>query len=127
MAQTLAELDHPAVRLCFDTGRYLQLNPEASGEIALQRVLGAVGTVRLSDYDLANDQAARWLGAGLGVDFGRTLQILESVEFAGPCVISFPSVIAQRTGLRPLTSEEIRSALSQSLATLRGSGWFSGG
>jgi len=126
MAATLKEVNHPAVHLCFDTGEYLRLNPGASGEIALQRVLPLVAAVRLSDFHSLGDVAvAPPLGAGLGVDFARTLQILESVEFAGPVIVYFSPPASRRADNQQSLIEATRQALDESLKTLRECGWFS--
>src|SRR5690606_29036651 len=88
MLQALDALQHPAVRLNFDTGAYVQYNPWSSGEVALQRVAGYVGSVRLTNFT-AGVEPAEYppLGQGGDVDFARTLQILASLAFAGPCTI----------------------------------------
>ena len=89
MRTTLAELNHDNVRLCFDTGGYLQLNVGSSVEVALQRVLGWVGCLRLTDhndFDDADDFPP--FGLGGGVDFARILQMLDAVALTGVCFVS---------------------------------------
>lgn len=127
MASLMAALDHPAVRLHFDTAAVLVRNPGSNGEIALQRVLSLVGGVRLSDVELPA-AAAHYvaLGRGGGVDFARTRQILQAVEFRGPCVVRFsPFDIGPLGEQRRLTPDQCRQRLEDSLWTLRHAGWLS--
>lgn len=120
MIETCSELDHPAVRICFDTGRYLTLNGEVSGEIALLRTTGYLGVVRLTDTaGVAGQEHYPALGAGGCVDFARTLQILRGVDFAGPCLVDFDP--RQR---RPASLEQHQAWLDESVELLRFCGWL---
>jgi sugar phosphate isomerase/epimerase len=120
MLQTMQEVDHPALRLCFDTGRYAALNPNSSGEVALQRVCGHLAAVRLSDVSIspgdAHEPEFPPLGQGGDVDFARTRQILEGIAFPGPCSISIRA-------RRPPALPGCQQSLLQSLAHLRACGW----
>lgn len=119
MNAALADIDHPAVRLCFDTGGYLALNVAASVEVALQRVIGRIGCLRLTDH---NDyDAEAWfppLGCGCGVDFARTLQLLDAIDFSGPCMID-----CRPKSRRPPTLKDRRNWLAESLEHLGQCGW----
>jgi inosose dehydratase len=120
MIQTCSELDHPAVKICFDTARYLALNGEVSGEIALLRAAAYLAVVRLTDtVGVAGQEYYPALGGGGCVDFARTLQIVRGVHFAGPCVIDFDP--RQR---RPAPLEQHQAWLDESVALLRFCGWF---
>lgn len=119
MARTLCDVAHPAVRLEFDTGAYVALNPQSSVEVALQRIIGHVASVRLRDHQ-GFDGAAGYqpLGLGGGVDFARMLQILRTVAFGGPAIVELPTP-SRRDRKRPRSEQ-----LVDSLAHLRQCGWF---
>jgi len=120
MIKTCGELDHPAVKICFDTGRYLTLGGDVSGEIALLRTVGHVAVVRLTDT-AGVPGAAHFpsLGSGGCVDFARTLEILRGANFTGPCLIDFSP--RQR---RPASLRQHQVWLDESFALLRCCGWF---
>ncbi len=120
MVGTLDQLQHPAVKLNFDTGRYLQLNPWSSGEVALQRVFGLLASVRLTNFTVGVEPLEYSpLGQGGDVDFSRTWQILGGLGFSGPCTIAF-----QPATRRPPTGEQCAAWLHQSIQHLRGCGWM---
>jgi inosose dehydratase len=120
MLRTLEELQHPAVKLNFDTGRYLQQTPWSSGEISLLRVAGHLASVRLTNFTVGVEPAEfPPLGEGGDVDCSRTLQILRGLEFSGPCTIAFQPATRQ-----PPTPQQCDRWLRQSAGHLRGCGWF---
>jgi sugar phosphate isomerase/epimerase len=125
MAATIACLNHPAWKLNFDTGLYQLYNLESVGEVALQRVLGLVGSLRITDLDTSDHNAgAPWtppevpryapLGQGGCLDLGRLRQILDAVCFAGVWSVSFS---AQSTA-------QFQRALEHSTRALRAAGFF---
>ncbi|MBI1903424.1 MAG: hypothetical protein HYS13_20165 [Planctomycetia bacterium] len=125
MAATIACLDHPAWKLNFDTGRYQLYNFESVGEVALLKILGLVGSLRITDLDISDHNAgADWvppavprfapLGQGGCLDLGRLRQILDAVAFAGGWSLSFS---AQST-------VEFGTALEHSTRALRAAGFF---
>jgi len=127
MDQTMIEVNHPSVQLCFDTGAYRWCNSRSSEEVALQRILSHVGAIRLRDFEDCDDFEESSsepyfppLGLGGGVDFARTLEILRAVEFKGPCTISFSANANGRRGSLDRTCE----ALDQSVVLLRDCGWL---
>ncbi len=120
MQLAIQEVDHPAIRLNFDTGRYLQQNPWSSGEVGLQRVVGHLASVRLTSFTVGVEPVEfPPLGQGGEVDFSRTGQILSGLEFRGPCTIAF-----QPFSRRPPTAAQCQSWLRASVDHLRGCGWF---
>jgi L-ribulose-5-phosphate 3-epimerase len=120
MLRTIEDLQHPAVRLNFDTGRYLQQNPWSSGEVGLQRVFGHLASIRLTNFTVGVEPTEfPPLGQGGDVDCSRTLQILRGLEFGGPCTIAF-----QPATRDPPTAQQCAEWLRQSAAHLRGCGWF---
>jgi len=117
MLTTLRTLKHDNIGIHFDTTGYLYLNPGANGEIALQRVVPHLASMRLTDSaasDHRPDGSA--LGHGGAVDFARTWEILRACEFDGPATIEVRPRRAGRAALR--------DCLAQSLAHLRDCGWF---
>jgi sugar phosphate isomerase/epimerase len=139
MAKTIKEIDHAAVRLCFDLGGYLWLNPEANAEIALQRLLGSIAVVRLRDFGVWSPSPVfPPLGNGGAVDFVLVLQVLRTSGFAGPCVISFAAKNRAATvrergsgddtkadcSRARLGNEEFAAQLRASVKHLRDCGWF---
>jgi inosose dehydratase len=120
MLRTIQDLQHPAIRLNFDTGRYLQQNPWSSGEVGLQRVIGHLASLRLTNFTIGVEpQEFPPLGQGGDVDCSRTLQILRGLEFSGPCTIAF-----QPATRRSPTASDCEAWLEQSVRHLRGCGWF---
>ncbi len=120
MLRTIEDLRHPAVRLNFDTGRYLQQNPWSSGEVGLQRVFAHLASLRVTSFTAGVEpQEFPPLGQGGDVDCSRTLQILRGLEFAGPCTIAFDP--CTRT---PPTPQQCEGWLRQSVQHLRGCGWL---
>jgi inosose dehydratase len=119
-ARTMRELDHPAVRVHFDTGRYLSYNPSASGEVHLQYVSPWLASLQLTDHDGTPGNAELPpLGQGGAVDFARTYEIAKALTFPGPCVVEF----RPRTS-RPPSLDQCRTWLEDSLQLLRRGGWF---
>lgn len=121
MVETMRTIDHPAVRLNFDTGNLLYFNDGANVETSLARVVRWVGSVHLKDH---TGEAGAWafpaLGHGGGVDFTRVRQILRESGFRGPCNIELQGI----EGEPDPSLEDIRQSIRDSLATLRVCGFF---
>lgn len=126
----MERLAHPAVRLHFDTGGYACRIPWLSREMALQRVCGWLGGVRLTDHaGEAGDERYAALGEGATIDFARTLEILKGIRFRHPCTIDFLLQKRQRGGIGGETKvaipiEKLREGLERSVTQLRRSGWL---
>ncbi len=125
MLQTIAGLNHAACKLNFDTGRYQALNIESVIETALLRVIGHLGSVRLTDLDMGDYNAgADWpagkpvrfvpLGQGGSLELARLRQILASVAFSGGWSWSFTAK----------SLEDFRRGFESSTAALRNAGWM---
>jgi L-ribulose-5-phosphate 3-epimerase len=130
MQQWMERLAHPAVRLHFDTGGYACRNPWSSWEVALQRVCGWLGGVRLTDHaGEAGDERYPALGEGGTIDFARTLEILKGIRFRHPCTIDFRLRKRRRGGMGgestvAIPIEKLRAGLERCVTQLRRSGWF---
>jgi len=119
MQRLMLELDDERVGLCFDTGGYLVENVGANIEIAAQRVLPWITCLRLRDHnDFDSEMYFPPFGIGGGVDFARLRQLLEAINFRGPCMISCTP--KQR---RPATIEDRRRWLEECLEHLDECGW----
>ncbi len=119
MLEVVQAVDHPAVGLCFDTGRYLHDNPASSGEIALQRVCGHMSFLRLSDHSSCeSDEDFPALGDAGGVDFARTFEIVRNFGFNGPCAMWLRPRHAGRA-----SPAKWQSWLEHSLQHLERCGW----
>ena len=119
MAQLMNAVRASALRLDFDTGLYQQWHPHRSGEIALQRIAGSLGSLRLREATgTPGEFESPPLGTGGAVDFARTCEIVKALKFRGPIVIE----IDPPTGRR--TSPSIETALGDSLQHLRDCGWY---
>lgn len=112
MLALLAAVDHPQVRLNFDTGNIAYYNPGADPCDELEKVKHFVRSVHLKDnrggfedwYFLA-------LGDGGAVDFGRVREILDGVEFTGPYTIEIEGIAGEgEPGLEGRQDRIARSA-----------------
>ncbi len=121
MLQLMRELDHPHIRINFDTGNLLHFNQNLNGEISLAKVCQYVKSVHLKD---SRGEYQQWyfpaLGYGGAVDFTRTLQILKGAGFSGPCSIEIQGI----AGEGPLSLAEHQARVVQSVKTLRVCGYF---
>lgn len=119
MAQLMNATRASSLRLDFDTGRYQQWNPHRSGEIALQRIAGWLGSLRLREATgTPGEFDSPPLGTGGAVDFARTCEIVKALKFRGPVIIEIDPP-TRRKALRSIESD-----LSDSLQHLRDCGWY---
>lgn len=121
MLALMAELDHPALRLNFDTGNIAYYNPGANPADELERVAPWVRNVHLKDNRGGfEDWYFPALGAGGAVDFRRVRQILDDVGFAGPYTIELEGI-----GGEPEPGLEVRQGrIAESVRHLRACGYF---
>jgi len=121
MSRTILDVDHPNVRLSFDTAGLLYYNDNINGEIALAKVCHLVQHVRLSD---SQGEYGKWhfpaLGYGGAVDFLRVLDIMNGCGFEGPYCISLAGI----AGEGELTIQQYRQRMRDSLETLHTCGYF---
>ncbi len=117
--RTLKQLDHPAIRLQLDCGGFVLQNPGSQFEVAIQRLIGWAGSLRLSDmveFSAVADFPP--LGSGASVDFARVWQLISTMKLRIPCEVYFRPVDA-----RPASEQQIGQYLRESLQTLRYCGW----
>jgi L-ribulose-5-phosphate 3-epimerase len=121
MLQTMRDLDHPHLKLNFDTGNILYFNEHLQCEIALAKVCQYVRHVHLKDH---NGVTGEWyfpaLGCGGEVDFLRVLQLLRDCGFSGPYSLEIEGIEGE--GELPLQTYQER--IVESVEHLRNCGYF---
>lgn len=121
MLALMDEVDHPNVRLNFDTGNIAYYNRGADPCDELERVKHLVRNVHVKDNRGGfEDWYFPALGEAGGVDFVRVREILDGVGFAGPYTIEIEGI-----GGEPEPGLEARhDRVSRSVAHLRACGFF---
>jgi L-ribulose-5-phosphate 3-epimerase len=123
MLALMAEVDHPHVRLNFDTGNIAYYNRGADPAAELERVAPLVRNVHLKDNRGGfEDWYFPALGDGGAVDFRRVRQTLDAVGFAGPYSIEIEGIGGEPEPGLPARQERIR----RSVEHLRACGYFDG-
>lgn len=121
MLATMRGVNHPHVRLNFDTANVLFHNQEGNLYSGLAAVLPFVRSVHLKDTPGGYQQTAfPALGEGGAIDFERVRDILAGEGFAGPCCIE----IQGTAGEPEPTLEELHRRVVASVQTLRNCGYF---
>jgi L-ribulose-5-phosphate 3-epimerase len=121
MLALMDEVNHPNVRLNFDTGNIAYYNRGADPCVELERVKYLVGNVHVKDN---RGRFEEWyfpaLGEGGAVDFGRVREILDGVGFMGPYTIEIEGISGEsEPGL-----ESRQDRVAQSVQHLRACGYF---
>jgi L-ribulose-5-phosphate 3-epimerase len=117
--ETMRQVNHPNVRINFDTGNIHFYNRGTDAPTELRKIIDYVATVEVKDH---NGEFESWhfpaLGKGL-VDFPAVLQVLREHHYRGPITIEIEGV----RGLER-TREEILRDVADSAAYLRSLGSF---
>jgi inosose dehydratase len=123
MLALMAEVDHPHVRLNFDTGNIAYYNRGADPAAELARVASLVRNVHLKDNRGGfEDWYFPALGVGGAVDFRRIREILDAAGFNGPYTIELEGIGGEpEPGL-----EERQDRIRRSIEYLRTCGYFDG-
>lgn len=112
--ETMKAVNHPNVRVNFDTGNITFYNKGTDAVTELKKIIDYVATVELKDH---TGEFEGWnfpvLGRGK-VDFRAILQILKEHGYAGPVTIEFEGV----KGVE-LTEEQTKQAIADSVKYLR--------
>jgi L-ribulose-5-phosphate 3-epimerase len=121
MLELMAEVDHPRVRINFDTGNIAYYNEGVDPVDELEQVKHLVRSVHLKDNrGKFEDWYFPALGDGGAVDFVRVREILDAVGFAGPYTIELEGI-----GGEPEPGLEARhERVERSIQHLRESGYF---
>jgi inosose dehydratase len=121
MVQLLDDIDHPSVRLNFDTGNIAYYNAGADPAEELEQVKHLVQSVHLKDNRGGfEDWYFPALGEGGAVNFSRVRSILDGVGFVGPYTVEIEGIGGEREPGLELRQERI----SRSGAYLRANGYF---
>jgi inosose dehydratase len=119
--QVMADLQHPSLRLNFDTANLLYYNDNVHGDSALAKSCHFVKHVHLKD---SSGRFGDWnfpaLGRGGGVDFLRVYQIMRDCGFKGPYSIEIEGV----QGEPDLSLADYQTRVVESLNYLRQLGYF---
>jgi L-ribulose-5-phosphate 3-epimerase len=121
MLALMAELDHPRIRLNFDTGNIAYYNPGLDPADELEKIKGLVRNVHVKDNRGGfEDWYFPAVGDGGAVDFRRIRSILDSVGYAGAYTIEIEGI-----GGEPEPGPEVRrQRVRRSVEHLRSCGYF---
>ena len=121
MIETMHRLDHPRLKLNFDTGNVLYYNENITVPDALKKVREHVRHVHLKD---TNGKYREWhfpaLGAGGAVDFRSVKALLDEVNYEGPYSLEIEGTLGEPE--RSLADYENRMA--ESIAHLKRCGYI---
>lgn len=120
MVDAMEQLEHPQLRINFDTGNVLYYNDGANVLDELRLVCRWVRHVHLKDH---NGKAGDWhfpaLGEGGAVDFAGVRRILEETGFDGPYSLEIEGI----QGEAPLSLEEHHARVVKSVTELQRCGY----
>jgi L-ribulose-5-phosphate 3-epimerase len=121
MLALMAEIDHPRVRINFDTGNIAYYNAGANPIEELEQVKHLVRSVHLKDNRGGfEDWYFPALGDGGAVDFRRLREVLDDVGFLGPYSIEIEGIGGEpEPGL-----ETRRERVARSVELLQSCGYF---
>ncbi len=112
--ETMRGVDHPNVRVNYDTANVYFYNHNVDTVTELQQVVPNVAAVHLKDTD---GGYRHWhfpaLGQGI-VDFARVFQVLDEHGFAGPCTLEIEGLEGEKK-----TADLVRQRVSDSVEYLR--------
>lgn len=112
--ETMKKINHPNVRVNFDTGNITYYNRGADVVAELKKIINYVATVELKDH---GGKPRTWdfppLGQGK-IDFPGVLGILKAHGFSGPITIEVEGVEG-----KPWNEDQTKQAIADSVAYLR--------
>jgi sugar phosphate isomerase/epimerase len=117
--ETMRAVDHPNIRVNFDTANVTYYNKNTTALDELKKSVGFVGTVEFKDH---SKEFETWdfpvVGQGK-VDFPAIVRLLRENHYAGPVTIEFEGT----EGVK-LTEEQTKQAITESVAYVRSLGDF---
>ncbi len=114
---TMRGVNHPHVRINFDTANIYFYNQDVDGVDELRRVAAYVGAVHLKDTD---GGYRHWCFPALGrgvVRFAEVFSVLDGVGFAGPYTLEIEGVEGE-----PPSERRVCDRVAESVGYLRGLG-----
>jgi sugar phosphate isomerase/epimerase len=112
--ETMRRINHPNVRVNFDTGNITYYNDRADVVAELKKVVDLVATVELKDH---GGRPMTWDFPALGrgkIDFAGVLKVLKDHGYAGPITIEVEGIEGQ-----PWDEAQTRQAIADSVAFVR--------
>jgi inosose dehydratase len=112
--ETMRQVNHPNVRVNFDTGNITYYNNQADVVAELRKIIDYVATVELKDH---SGRPKTWDFPALGkgkIDFAGVLKVLKDHGYSGPITIEVEGVEGQ-----PWNEAQTREAVADSVAFLR--------
>jgi len=117
--ETMKAVNHPNVRINFDTGNITFYNKGTDAVTELKKIVDYVATVELKDH---SSEFEGWNFPALGqgkVDFAGILRILKEHKYSGPVTLEFEGV----KGVA-LSEEQTKKAIADSVNYVRSLGQF---
>ena len=119
--ETMQRVNHPNVRVNFDTGNITFYNKDTDAVTELKQIIDYVATIELKDhngqYRVFNFPA---LGKGV-VDFPGVLKVLEEHHFQGPIVLEVEGVTLNGV---PMTEDQTKQFIAESVRYIQSLGDF---
>jgi len=118
-AETMKRINHPNIRVNFDTGNITYYNKGANALAELRKCMDFVGTVELKDH---SGNLEEWSFPSLGkgaVDLAGVVRMLKQHGYAGPITLEIEGV----KGI-DMTEAETRKMIEDSVAYVRSLGQF---
>ena len=112
--ETMKAVNHPNIRVNFDTGNITYYNKGANAADELKKIIDYVATVEVKDH---SGEFEGWNFPALGegkVDFRAVLDVLKEHHFAGPVTLEFEGV----KGVE-LNEAQTKKAIADSIAYIR--------
>ncbi len=117
--ETMRAVDHPNVRVNFDSGNITYYNKKTSAPDELGKSIRYVATVEFKDHSGAFETWEFPVPGKGSVDFPALVKLLQKHGYAGPVTIEFEGVQG-----KDLTEEETKQAIAESVAYVRKLGDF---
>jgi L-ribulose-5-phosphate 3-epimerase len=121
MLEAMTRLDHPRLKLNFDTGNILYYNRGMNVADALKQVRDHVRHVHLKD---TNGNYREWhfpaLGTGGAVDFAQVKHILDEVGYNGPYSLEIEGI----EGEAVLSLADYQTRIAESITHLKRCGFY---
>jgi inosose dehydratase len=116
--ELIRAVNHPAVRINFDTGNISFYTDGGDAVVELEKIAPYVACTHLKDHDGVFDAwHFRTLGEG-AVDFAAVLRILKSVDYTGPYILQPEGVRGEE-----LTEAQTKERIERSFEHLRNLGY----